>query len=100
MSSWEVQREFQVRRYNEDETVHHEQIGAEQMKAQSQGEHARTEAYLVVDPVRRTAVLVQPWYMRAYPYTDFRKRIEIPGQGIWFVLIEPEMPNKWTHHSG
>ena len=45
-----------------------------------------------VDPVRRTAVLVQPWYVRAYPNTDVRKRIEIPGHWIWLVLIDRRCP--------
>src|SRR5579864_108169 len=62
------------------------------MKAQSRGEHAGTEAYVVVDPVRRTAVLVQPWYMRAYPDADVRQRIKIPGHWIWFVLIHRRCP--------
>src|SRR5713226_1484740 len=62
------------------------------MKAQCHGEHAGTEAYVVVDPVRRTAVLVQPWYMRAYPDTDVRERIDIPAQWIWFVLIDRSCP--------
>jgi hypothetical protein len=62
------------------------------MKAQSHGEHARTEAYVVVDPIRRTAVLVQPRYMRAYPDAEVRQRIEIPGHWIWFVLIDRRCP--------
>jgi hypothetical protein len=62
------------------------------MKAQSHGEHAGTEAYVVVDPVSRTAILVQPGYMRAYPDTDLRKRIEIPGLWIWFALIDRRCP--------
>jgi len=62
------------------------------MKAQSRGERAGTEAYVVVDPVRRTAVLVQPWYVRAYPDTDVRKRIDNPGQWVWFVLIDRRCP--------
>src|SRR5713226_3116074 len=62
------------------------------MKAQCHGEHAGTEAYVVVDQVRRTAVLVQPWYMRAYPDTDVRERIDIPAQWIWFVLIDRRCP--------
>ena len=62
------------------------------MKAESQGEHAGTEAYVVVHPVRRTAVLAQPGHMRAYPDTDVRKRIEIPGQWIWFVPVDRRCP--------
>jgi hypothetical protein len=58
------------------------------MKAQSHGEHAGSKAYVVVDLVRRTAVLVQPWHMRAYPSTDVRKRVKIPGHWIWFVLLD------------
>src|SRR5215471_6426301 len=62
------------------------------MKAQSRGEHAGTEAYVVVDPLRRTAVLAQPWYMRAHPDTDVSKGIATPGPGIWFVLIDRRCP--------
>ena len=62
------------------------------MKAQSHGEHAGTEAYVVVDPVRRTAVLVQSRHMRAYPYSDVRKRVDTPGQWIWFVRIDRRRP--------
>ena len=62
------------------------------MKTKSHGEHAGTEAYVVVDSVRRTAVLVRPRYMRTYPYTDVRHRIGIPGQWIWFVLIDRRCP--------
>jgi hypothetical protein len=36
--------------------------------------------------------LVQPWYMRAYPSAGLRKRIEIPGHWIWFVLIDRRCP--------
>ncbi len=45
---------------------------------------------MVVDPVRRAAVLVQSGHMGAYPDTDISKGIEIPGQGIRFVLIDWE----------
>jgi hypothetical protein len=62
------------------------------MKAQSDGEHAGTEAYVVVDPVRRIAVMMQPWYMRAYPSTSVGNRIEIPGHWIWFVLVDRRCP--------
>ena len=48
------------------------------MQAQSHGEHAGTEDY-VVEEVRRTAVLVPFRYMRTYPDADVRQRIEIPG---------------------
>jgi len=76
------------RPYNEDEAVQHEEIRTEPMKAESRGEQAGTEAHVVVDPVWWIAVLMQPWYMRAYPNTNVRKRIEIPGQWIRFVLID------------
>jgi hypothetical protein len=45
----------------------------------------------VVDPARRTAVVVQPGYMRAHPDTEVRKRIEIT-QRIWFVLMDRRCP--------
>src|SRR5215467_2501988 len=62
------------------------------MKSQSRSEQSRTEAYVVVDPVRWIAVLVQPWHMRAYPYTDIRKPVGISGQCIWFVMIDRRCP--------
>ncbi len=62
------------------------------MKAQSHGEHAGTEAYVVVDPLRRTAVLVRSGHMRAYPDTDVRERIDVSRQWIWFVLIDRRCP--------
>ncbi len=67
-------------------------IGTEPMKAQSRGEHSGTEVYVVIDPIRRSAVLVQPGHMRAYPDTDVRKRIEIPRYWIRFVLIDRRGP--------
>src|SRR5215471_19138618 len=62
------------------------------MEAQSHCEHAGTEAYVVVDPVRRTAVLVQPRYMRADPYADVRNRIGIAGHCIGSVFIDRRCP--------
>jgi hypothetical protein len=62
------------------------------MEAQSHSQHAGAKAYVVVDPVRRIAVLMQLWYMRAYPNTNVRKRIEIPGQWIRFVLKDRRCP--------
>jgi hypothetical protein len=47
---------------------------------------------VVVDPVWPTAVLVQPWDVRAYPSTSVRKRIGIPGLRIWFVLLNRRCP--------
>src|SRR5262249_52491052 len=68
------------------------EICTKPMKAESRGEQAGTEAHVVVDPLRRTAVLVQPGYMRAYPDADVRERIEVPGQWIWCVLIYGRCP--------
>jgi hypothetical protein len=62
------------------------------MKAQSRGEHAGTEAYMVVDPIRRTAVLVQPWYMGAYPDAEVSERIEASRLRISVVLIDRGCP--------
>src|SRR5215471_13785709 len=62
------------------------------MKAQSHGEHAGTEAYMVVDPVAGNAVLLQPWNMRANPSTGVRNRVETPGHRIWIVLIDGGCP--------
>jgi len=62
------------------------------MKAQSQGKHAGTEAYVVVDPVRRTAVVMPCRHMHTYPDTDVCERIEVPGPWIWSVLIDRRCP--------
>src|SRR5215471_8735003 len=62
------------------------------MNAESSSEHAGTEAYVVVDPVRRTAVLVQPWYMRAYPDADVSERIIASRLRIWFVPVDRRCP--------
>ena len=62
------------------------------MKAQSQGKHAGTEAYVVVDPVWRIAVLIQPRHMRAHPDADVCEMIK--GSGLWIrlVLIDRRCP--------
>src|SRR5262249_27608893 len=52
----------------------------------------RTEADVIVDPVRRTGVLMQSWYVPADPDADVRERIKIPGQRIWFVRIDGRCP--------
>src|SRR5215471_9619462 len=62
------------------------------MKAESHREHAGAEAYVVVNPVSRTAVFVQTWYMRAYPGADVRKRIKASGLQIRFVAIDRRCP--------
>jgi hypothetical protein len=62
------------------------------MKEQSQREHAGTQAYVVVDPVRRTVAVMQCRHMRADPGTDVRERIDIPAHWIWFVLIDRRCP--------
>jgi hypothetical protein len=62
------------------------------MKAQSHGEHAGTEAYVVIDPVRRTAVFMQSGHMRAYPDADVSERIKASCLRIWFVLIDRRCP--------
>src|SRR5215472_9942819 len=78
--------------YNEDQGVQREEISTEPMQAQSHGQHARTEAYVVVGPVRRTAVLVQPWYVRAHPNADVRKGIKASRLRIRFVPIDRRCP--------
>jgi len=62
------------------------------MEAQSCGEHAGAEAYVVVDPVRRAAVLMQPGYMRANPDADVSERVKGSRLPIWFVLIDRRCP--------
>src|SRR5215471_19083506 len=62
------------------------------MKAYSRSEHAGTEAYVVIDPVRWTDVLVQSRHMSAYPDTDVGERIKASRLRIWFVLIDRRCP--------
>jgi hypothetical protein len=62
------------------------------MKAESHAEHTGAEAHVVVDPVRRTAVVAESRHMSAYPDPDICQIIKIPGLRIWFVLIKWRSP--------
>jgi hypothetical protein len=62
------------------------------MNPESHGEHAGTEAYVVVDPVGRVAVLVQPWDMSAYPDANVSERIKSSRLWIWSVFINRRCP--------
>src|SRR5690348_7569353 len=62
------------------------------MKTQRHCEHAGSKANVVVEPVRRTAVMMQSGNMRAYQFAEVRKRIDISGHWIWFVLINRRGP--------
>ena len=62
------------------------------MNPEGWGEHARSEAYVVVDPVRRTAVMMQPRHMRAYPDADVSERIEASRLRTWFVFVDWRCP--------
>src|SRR5215472_3640510 len=61
-------------------------------RTQSHRNQAGTEAYLVVDPVWRIAVLMQPRHMRAYPDADVWERIKVSGLWICLVLIDRRCP--------
>ena len=47
---------------------------------------------MVVDPLRRIAVLVQPRNMRAYPSTRVSERIGAAGNSIRVVMVDRRCP--------
>src|SRR5215469_5982768 len=62
------------------------------MKAQRYGEHARSEANVVVDPVGRTAVMMQSGHVRAHPDANVGQWIKAPRLRIGFVPIKRRCP--------
>src|SRR5882762_8575690 len=62
------------------------------MQTQSQSQHARPEAHVVVSPVGWTAVVMQSWQMGAYPDSNIRRHIEVSRSRIWLVLIDRRGP--------
>src|SRR6267143_1738877 len=62
------------------------------MQTQSQSQHARSEAHVVVNPVGWTAVVMQSGQMGAYPDSNIRGHIEVSSIRIWIVLIDRRSP--------
>src|ERR1700675_4504505 len=62
------------------------------MQTQSQSQHARPEAHMVVNPVGWTAVVMQSGQMSAYPDSNIRRHIEVSRIRIWLVLIDRRSP--------
>ena len=62
------------------------------MKTQSVGKHSGAETGVVVDPVRRVRVMVQPGYVSTNPNTCVSQVIEATGRRIWIVLINGRSP--------
>src|ERR1700723_240678 len=62
------------------------------MQTQSQGQHARPETQVVVNPVGWIAVVKQPWDVSAEPDSEIRGHIEISGNRIRLVLIDRRRP--------
>src|SRR5580698_6802548 len=62
------------------------------MQTQSQSQHARAKAHVVVNPVGWTAVMVLSGHMSAYPYSDIRGHIEASRIWIGLVLINWRSP--------
>src|SRR6476660_7235794 len=62
------------------------------MQAQSHRQHARTEAHVVVNPVGRTAVVMQSGHVTAHPDSNICGHIYASRSQIWFVLIDRRSP--------
>src|SRR5580692_781863 len=62
------------------------------MEAQSRSQYTRPEAHMVINPIGRTAVVMQAGHMGAYPDSDICRHIEISGKRIWLVLIDRRTP--------
>src|SRR5258707_6801740 len=62
------------------------------MEPQRDRQHSRPEAHVVVDPVGWTAVAMQPGRLSAYPDSNIRHEVEVPGNRIGLVLINRRSP--------
>src|SRR6266851_10180720 len=62
------------------------------MQAQSHSQHARTEAHVVVGPIRWAAAVMQSGHVAAYPDSNIRRHIDASRIRIWFVLIDGRCP--------
>ena len=62
------------------------------MKTQSEGKHRGAQTAVVVDPVRRILVVVQPGYVSTNPDSGVSEVIEAAGRRIWIMLINGRSP--------
>src|ERR1700676_853987 len=62
------------------------------MEAQSKSPHTRPEAHMVINPIGRAIVVMQPGHMGAYPDSDIRQHVEVARIRIWLVLIDRGAP--------
>ena len=56
------------------------------MKTQSEGKHRGAQTAVIVDPVRRVRVVVQPGYVSTNPDAGVSEVIEVTGRRIWRML--------------
>src|SRR5580692_10046441 len=62
------------------------------MKTQSHRQHSWAKTHVVVNPVRRTGVVVLTRDMSANPDPDIRRHIEVSCDWVWLVLIDRRSP--------
>src|SRR5580658_3842312 len=62
------------------------------MEAQTESQHSRPEAHIVVNPVGGTGVMVLTRDIGANPDSNIRRHIEVSGKRIWLVLIDRRSP--------
>src|ERR1700676_4300763 len=62
------------------------------MEAQSESQHTWPEAHMVINPIGRAIVVMQPGHMGAYPDSDIGQHVEVPCIRIWLVLIDRRTP--------
>src|SRR5580700_9402825 len=62
------------------------------MKTQSHRQHAWPKTQVVVDPVRRTSVVLWTRDMRANPDSNIRRHIEVSCGWVRLVLINRRSP--------
>src|SRR5579862_1239440 len=62
------------------------------MEAQSESQHTRPEAHMVINPIGRAIVVIAAGHMGAYPDSNIRRHIEVSGKRIWLVLIDRGTP--------
>src|SRR6202023_2432685 len=62
------------------------------MQTESQSQHARPEAHVVVNPVGWTAVVMESPHVGAYPDSDIGRHIEVSRVWVRLVLIDRRGP--------
>src|SRR5579862_8127264 len=62
------------------------------MEPQRDRQHSRPETHVVVDPVGWTTVAMQRWHVGAYPDSNIRREVEVPGNRIGLVLVDRRSP--------